>query len=146
MNTIPVGSAVVVRFVDGRVLKGTTNDFAPQKPNFHITDRDKPAARAVDVPIRELKAVFFVRTYEGDPKRVEDRDLARAKGQGRKILVTFADGEVLGGFTTGYSKDKQGFFVIPVDPKSNNSRVFVVSAAVKTIAWADASATDRLPA
>ncbi len=144
MNNVPVGSAVVVRFVDGRILKGTTHDFAPLKPNFHLTDRDKPTARAVDVAIRELKGVFFVRTYDGDPKHVEDRDLAHAKGQGRKILVTFADGEVLGGFTTGYSKDKQGFFVVPVDPKANNSRVFVVSAAVKKIEWADASAAERI--
>jgi len=137
MTNIPVGSAVVVRYVDGRVLKGTTHDFAPLKPSFHLTDRDKPTARAVDISIGELKGVFFVRTYEGNSKHVEDRDLTHAKGQGRKILVTFADGEVLGGFTTGYSKDKQGFFVIPVDPRSNNSRIFVVTAAVKKVEWAD---------
>lgn len=137
MTNLPVGSAVVVRYVDGRVLKGTTHDFAPLKPSFHLTDRDKPTARAVDVSIGELKGVFFVRTYEGNSKHVEDRDLSHANGQGRKILVTFADGEVIGGFTTGYSKDKPGFFVIPVDPGSNNSRIFVVTAAVKKIEWAD---------
>ena len=140
----PLGSAVVVRFVDGRVLKGTTHDFAPMKPNFHLTDRDKPTARAVDVSIRELKGVFFVRTYDGNPKHVESRDLSSAKGQGRKLLVTFADGEVIGGFTTGYSKDKPGFFVIPVDPESNNSRIFVVAAAIKKIEWADATAAERI--
>jgi hypothetical protein len=68
-----------------------------------------------------------VRTYEGDPKHVEDGNLDNAKGQGRKIVVTFADGEVICGFTTGYSKDKQGFFVIPVDPKSNNSASMVTA-------------------
>jgi hypothetical protein len=146
MTNTPVGSAVVVRYVDGRILKGTTHDFAPLKPNFHLTNRDNPAARAVDVPIRELKGVFFVRTYDGNPKHIENRDLAHAKGQGRKIIVTFADGEVLGGFTTGYSKDKQGFFVIPVDPGSNNSRVFVVTAAVKKIEWADAPVPARVGA
>lgn len=143
MANISVGSAVVVRYVDGRVLKGTTHDFAPLKSNFHLTDRDKPTARAVDVSIGELKAVFFVRTYDGNSKHVETRDLAHAKGQGRKILVTFTDGEVLGGFTTGYSKDKQGFFVIPVDPNSNNSRVYVVTTAVKKVEWADATAAER---
>ena len=144
-NTTP-GSAVVVRFVDGRILKGTTNDFAPLKAVFHLAVRDNPAARALPVPIQQLKGVFFVRSYEGNPKHVEDRDLAKAKGQGRKILVTFADGEVLGGFTTGYSKDKQGFFVIPADPKTNNSRVYVVTAAVKKIEWADAPAPVRVGA
>jgi len=137
MTNATPGSAVVVRFVDGRILKGTTHDFAPLKPGFHVTNRDNPVARAVAVSISELKGVFFVRTYDGNPKHIENRDLAHAKGQGRKILVTFADGEVLGGFTTGYSKDKQGFFLVPVDSEANNSRVYVVSAAVKKIEWAD---------
>src|SRR4029453_10256077 len=94
------GSAVVARFLDGRLLKGTTHDFAPNKPVFHLLPHAAPAPRALEVLLSSLKAVFFVRTYEGNPKRVEDRNLAQAKGQGRKILVTFADGEVLGGFTT----------------------------------------------
>jgi hypothetical protein len=143
MTNASIGSAVVVRFVDGRVLKGTTNDFAPMKPIFHLTDRNNPTARAITIPIGEIKGVFFVRSYEGNPKHVEERDFGAAKGQGRKILVTFADGEVLGGFTTGYSKDKQGFFVIPVDPKTNNSRIYVVAAAVTKIEWAEGPAAGR---
>ncbi len=143
MGNIPVGSAVVARYVDGRVLKGTTHDFAPLKGNFHLTDRDKPTAKAIDVSISELKAVFFVRTYDGNSKHVESRDVTQAKGHGRKLFVTFTDGEVIGGFTTGYSKDKQGFFVIPVDPNSNNTRVYVVNAAVKKVEWADATAAER---
>jgi len=138
------GSSVVARFVDGRVLKGTTHDFAPHKPIFHLTVWDDPTTKALVVPVGALKALFFVRTYEGDPKHVEDLDLANAKGQGRKLLLTFADGEILCGFTTGYSKDKQGFFVRPVDPNSNNSRVFVVATAVKQVTWADAPAPARV--
>ena len=142
MDTANVGaSAVVARFVDGRVLKGTTHDFAPHKPLFHLAVSDDPTARALAVPVGALKALFFVRTFEGDPEHVEGNDFEKAKGQGRKILVTFADGEVLCGFTTGYSKDKQGFFVIPVDPKSNNSRVYAVTTSVKRVDWADAPAS-----
>jgi len=137
------GSAVVARFVDGRVLKGTTHDFAPHKPTFHLSVWGEPRAKALVVPIGALKALFFVRTYEGDAKHVDDRDLARARGQGRKIIVTFADGELLCGFTTAYSKDKQGFFVIPVDPKGNNTRVYAVTASVKKVEWADVSAPAR---
>ena len=126
--------------MDGRLLKGTTQDFSPHKPSFHVTPSDDPTARATPIPMAGLKAVFFVRTYEGNPKHVENRDVAKAKGQGRKILVTFTDGEVLGGFTTGYNRDKQGFFVIPVDPNANNMRVYVVASSVKSIAFADAPA------
>ena len=138
MDKIPSsGSAVVARFMDGRLLKGTTHDFAPQKPLFHLSPCDNPGTRAIPVTLRELKAVFFVRTFEGNPKHAEVRDLNDVNGQGRKIVVTFGDGEVLLGFTTGYSKDKPGFFVIPADPKSNNSRIFVVTSSIKDVAWAD---------
>jgi hypothetical protein len=138
------GSAVVARFADGRVLKGTTHDFAPNKANFHLSVWGEPTARALAIPVGALKALFFVRSYEGNPKHVEDHDFAKAKGQGRKIVVTFADGEVVSGFTTGYSKDKQGFFVIPADPQTNNSRVYVVTASVKRVEWADAPAPARV--
>lgn len=140
------GSAVVARFVDGRVLKGTTQDFSPHKPIFHLLVRDNPLARGLVVPVGELKALFFVRTYEGNPKHVEDCGLADVKGLGRKIIVTFADGEVLRGSTTGYRNDKHGFFVIPVDPKANNSRVFVVTASVKEVTWAEAEVPARVRA
>ena len=146
MEISSLGSAVVARFLDGRVLKGTTQDFSPHKPAFHLAVWDEPTARALAVPVGALKALFFVHTYEGNPKHVEDRDFAKAKGQGRRIVVTFADDEVLGGFTTGYSKDKQGFFVIPIDPKTNNSRVYVVTAAVKKVEWANAPAPGRVGA
>jgi hypothetical protein len=143
METGTTGSSVVARFLDGRVLKGTTHDFAPHKPIFHLAVWGEPSAKAITVPIGALKALFFVRSYQGDAKRVDDLDLAKAKGQGRKIAVTFADGEVIGGFTSAYSKDKAGFFVIPADPNGNNARVFVLAAAVKKIEWADAPATAR---
>jgi len=140
------GSAVVARFLDGRVLKGTTQDFAPQKPIFHLAAWGDPTAKALAVPIAALKALFFVRTYDGDPKHVESQDVSHAKGQGRRIIVTFHDGEVVSGFTTGYSNDKPGFFVIPADPASNNARVFVVAASVKKVEWANVSAPVRVGA
>jgi hypothetical protein len=145
MNTPRIsGSAVVARFVDGRVLKGTTQDFAAQKPIFHLSVWGEPTARAIPIPVGALKALFFVRTFEGDPQHVDDRDIAKAKGPGRRIIVTFADGELLCGLTAGYSKDKQGFFVIPVDQDANNARVFVVTEAVKKVEWADNPSPARI--
>jgi hypothetical protein len=134
------GSSVVARFMDGRVLKGTTHDFAPHKPIFHLSIWGEPNAKAITVPIGALKALFFVRSYEGDPKRIDDNNLAHAKGQGRKVMVTFNDGETICGFTSAYSKDKPGFFVTPADPKGNNTRVFVLTAGVRKVLFADATA------
>lgn len=131
------GSAVVARFLDGRVLKGTTHDFAPAKPAFHLHGVCDAAEHGLVVPVGSLKALFFVKSYEGNAKHVEDLDVASAVGQGRRIIVTFVDDEVVSGFTTGYARDKQGFFMVPADPQSNNARIYVVTASVKKIAWAD---------
>jgi len=49
--------------------------------------------------------------------------------------VTFADGETLAGSTLGYDPNRQGFFVFPVDPTSNNVRVYAVTAAVKGVRY-----------
>ena len=38
------------------------------------------------------------------------------------------DGEVLVGSTLGYDPKRQGFFIFPADPKSNNVRVYIVSS------------------
>jgi hypothetical protein len=123
---------VVVRYADARVLKGFTEDFHPEKPRFHLRLAGDPAAtRPVDV--RDLKAVFFVRDFAGDPryherKRFDDSALPI----GRKVEVTFQDGEILVGSTTaGYAPDRPGFFFTPVDPRSNNVRVFAITGAVR---------------
>jgi hypothetical protein len=52
---------------------------------------------------------------------------------GKKIEVTFKDGEVLVGTTTGYDTQRPGFFLFPADDKTNNTRTFVVTAAVKGV-------------
>jgi uncharacterized protein DUF6982 len=137
-DTMDDGRRVVVRFADGRVLKGSTHDFAPNKTKFHLAPGGDQGAKPVEIQVDALKAVFFVKSWEGDPKRVDDNSLDRATGQGRRALVTFSDGEIIAGFTVGYDKGKPGFFMIPADPKSNNSRVFVVNGAVKKLEWVTA--------
>ena len=120
---------VVVRYKDGRILKGTTTDFFPNKVQFHVSEM---SGENTAVYVEELKAIFFVKDYEGDkdyqPKY--DSDIA---GGGKKIRVEFEDGEVITGHTLGYSPDRTGFFVTPADPESNNSRIFVIKAATKSI-------------
>jgi len=127
------GCMVVARFVDGRMIKGTTQDFLPNKPMFHIYADD--GTPAVSVSIVDLKAVFFVRSLEGDTKRVDEYDFEKTGGYGRKCVVTLTDGEVIAGYTSGYSANRPGFFLIPAEADSNNARVFIVNKAVKDLAW-----------
>jgi hypothetical protein len=128
---------IVARFQDGRMLKGFTNDFLPAKDAFHVScEGQPPGAKPAEVRVNELKAVFFVKTFTGDPARQKATEPTAGKaGPGRRIRVVFKDGEVLVGTTQGYDPSRQGFFVIPVDPASNNERCFVVSAATGEVAF-----------
>jgi hypothetical protein len=131
---------VVVRFMDGRILKGTTRDFAPNKAKFHLFPWGEEEDKALEIIVGALKAVFFVRSYEGNKKHVQDNSFESATGQGRKLIVTFEDNEQLAGFSMGYNPKNQGFFLIPADPESNNSRVYVINAAVRNVQPAPAEA------
>lgn len=127
---------VVARYLDGRTLKGTTADFLPARPSFHVIPNGQTgnAIQAIDVRIADLKAVFFVKDLTGDAAYNEAKIFAPdARAAGRKVQVEFKDGETIVGTTQGYQPDRPGFFVVPVDPKSNNDRCFVVMAAVKDV-------------
>ena len=114
---------VVARFRDGSVVRGYTNDFHPSKTHLHLTPEDKPG-ETMYMAVSQLKAVFFVREFAGDPSRVERTEFSAGQ-HGRKVEVVFEDGEVLRGTTLAYRSDGNGFFVQPADAESNNMRVFV---------------------
>jgi hypothetical protein len=125
---------VVARYIDGRVAKGLSQDFFPNKDRFHIYPADKASGETVEILLKEMKAVFFVRDFVGDSKYNERKEYVEGeKPSGRKIEVTFKDGEVLVGTTLGYDPSRPGFFLFPADPKSNNVRVFAVTTAVKKV-------------
>ncbi|MGD8923199.1 MAG: hypothetical protein PVH24_08105 [Candidatus Zixiibacteriota bacterium] len=126
---------VVVRFADGRVVKGTTADFLPTKDLFHLNLSTEPVgAKPVEVSTGELKALFFVKDFEGDPKHVESNEFDPAHPPaGRKIRVVFKDGEVLVGTTTGYQPGRPGFFLVPADAGSNVDRCYIVTAATQEV-------------
>ena len=125
---------LVARYVDGRVAKGLSQDFFPNKDRFHISPADQPSGETVEILLKQLKAVFFVRDLVGDSQYNERKEyLDGEKPSGRKIEVTFKDGEVLVGTTLGYDPNRLGFFLFPADPKSNNARVFAVTTSVKKV-------------
>jgi len=128
---------VVAHFQDGRMLKGLTNDFLPAKTNFHLlAEGGPPGAKAEDVAVAQLKALFFVKTFEGDPQHRKANAATEAKVVGgRTIRIAFKDGEVMIGTTQGYDRNRPGFFVVPVDPASNNERCFVVAAATQEVSF-----------
>jgi len=81
---------------------------------------------AVEVKMKDLKAIFFVKDFAGN-REYQDDVLPELLKRGRKIEAAFSDGETLIGATEAYHPQKSGFFMFLADPKSNNTRVFVVN-------------------
>ncbi len=126
---------VVARFLDGRLMKGLTNDFLPAKNVFHLAVEGSTAgSKPLEIAISQLKALFFVKDLKGDSVHAETNAfLADKPVPGRKMKVTFTDGEILIGTTQGYQPERSGFFLVPADARSNNERCFVVKASTKSI-------------
>jgi hypothetical protein len=124
---------VVARFADGHIVKGTTQDFAVTRDFFHVIPGE-PGAAPVRVNVPLLKAVFFVKDHTGN-KDYNERKAFDKLVPGRKLQVTFRDGEVLVGSSTAYDAARPGFFMTPADPKSNNDRIYVVMKAVRSVSF-----------
>ena len=122
---------IVVRFKNGDIKKGVTGDFFPNKDAFHLQLETK---EILEVDVEELKVICFVKDFLGNKDRVDNyRDEIPAGG--RKIQVEFSDGEVLVGFTQGYSSGRTAFFVVPADLENNNDRIYVITSATKKISF-----------
>ena len=132
LQDLPVGwQRLVVRYADGQLLRGYSNDFHPDRAHLHLCPTVKCAADArLLVPVARLKAVFFVKTLQGDPERV-DANTFDHNPRARKVEVTFRDGEVMVGSTLNYKPNGHGFFLRPASSRSNNVRIYVVTPAIR---------------
>jgi len=131
-----VRNLVVARYQDGRIVKGTTYDFGPQKKGFHVVPLGEEEKKVSEILFSDLKAVFFVKSLEGRQDHPLAKDLSEEKAEPAgpmKVKITFFDGETLTGTTQGYTLDRQGFFIVPLEEDSNNLRIFVISKAVKQV-------------
>ena len=135
---LPAGwGRVVVRYNSGQVHKGYTTDFQPARGYLQVspTPVDTPNSRVM-VPFTDTKAIFFVKDLTGNKAYQESKSHSpAASAPGRRVLVTFADGEQLAGTALDYSNQAAGYFVEPADPKSNNDRVFVIAQSVKELTF-----------
>ena len=122
---------VIARFRDGGLVCGYTNDFHPTKAQLHLSPNPRHG-ESMFIPLAQLKALFFVRDFTGDPELVERKAFSDPP-QGRKIEITFHDHEIMVGSTLAYREEGHGFFVHPADPRSNNLRVFVTAAGMHKV-------------
>ena len=124
---------VVARYADGTVVKGTSMNVDPTKPTLHVRT---PDGRTAEVLLTDLKALFFVRTLEGDANHEEAMSATPADPRARGshlVEMRFRDGERLVAFANRYPPVGAFFFVLPVDTGSNNIRILVNRAELVTI-------------
>jgi hypothetical protein len=125
---------VVAHFLGGRLVKGYTYDFNQDKDRFHVFPREEQVD-GVEILLHELKAVFFVKTLEGNRNYccpdICENDLKCLSGM--KLKVCFSDGECIYATTRGYSPARKGFFILPLDPHDNNSCIYVVKSATTSV-------------
>ena len=127
----------ILRFLDGRMLKGFIRNFTLADDHVFIDDESSDSQK---VKLKELKAIFFVKKFEGDKDHREKKSFAGTKRTGKRLFVKFKDGEQMTGYLEGDTpwdkgffldlKKTSGFFLRPVDEESNNLKVFVVTSAL----------------
>ena len=124
------GKLVVVRFVNGVLRKGLSLDVNAQSPRCHLRTESEGT---IEIPLRDLKALFFVKTLEGRPEYQETKTPVpgdpRLVGT-KQVRVRFSDGEELVGLMNRFPPNTSFFFVLPIDPESNNIRVLANRAFV----------------
>ncbi len=139
---------IVAHYKDGRIVKGHTRDFSPLRDSFTLQPYTTDSG-PVPIFLDDLKAVFHVRTFEGNPDHpprrerigvVSEARFSAVMGRGRKVALEFHDGERLWGFADAPdpgSTDLSGFFFFPTDAQDNNLRLFVVRSSVKEMVYLD---------
>lgn len=121
---------VIVRTRDKQIFRGfSKSDLINDK--VHLIDA-KGNQREFD--LQDLKAVFFVRDFEGDPSYREVRFIrGSAVSPWLWAQATFFDGEVIEGrVRNGLAMlDAKGVFLWLSDEGANNEVVFVVRSALR---------------
>jgi hypothetical protein len=87
-----------------------------------------------EVPTKDAKAVFFVKTFEGDLKHRALHFHGHAPVlDGLWVRVYFHDSEMIEGIVSNNSDYvlQDGFFLMPTDPNGNNKLVYVLKGKLK---------------
>jgi len=133
----------VVRLNDGSLLKGYLKDFSPDMETVVL--REAETDKVHTLKTGDMKAVFFVKSFEGDYDYKDKKSYGIRKPTGKRVIVKFKDGERLVGFVDGKvpwqkgfflssrGNDGKGFFLLPADEDTNNIKVFVISSSVDDV-------------
>src|SRR5688572_9557870 len=125
------GHLIVANCLDGTVQKGTSLDVDPKRPTCHIKTA---MGGMIEVPLAGLNALVFGKTATGLPDYNDAGYVAPLDSRlvgARRVRVAFAVGEEIVGLMNRFPPITPYFYMLPIDPHSNNIRILVNRAAVK---------------
>ena len=132
---------VILRFVDGKMLKGFIRDLKIADEYLYLEDESNHQHK---VRLKELKAIFFVRKFEGERNHQEKKSFTGTHPGSKRVFVKFKDGETIMGNMEGEIPWEKGFFlesmkekaftIVPVDEDSNNTKILVITTSVQDVA------------
>jgi hypothetical protein len=135
---------IVVRYED-RAIRGFAEvaDLGSVEELLHSSQQDPleslrlrllDSQTVEEVTTKDAKAVFFVKTFEGDLKHraLHFHEHAPVM-QGLWVRVYFYDNEMIEGIVSNTSDYvlQDGFFLMPTDPNGNNKLVYVLKGGLK---------------
>ncbi len=124
---------LVVRTREGRTHYGTCLSLNPLSAGFNLETVDRKGisqGKSAYFSFSDLKAVFYVKSFDGKGIK-EDASAAAHHATGAPIIVEFADGEIMQGYTMQrVHAGLPRFSFIPRDSNSNNISVLVETAAI----------------
>jgi hypothetical protein len=122
---------VVARLLDKGKIKGETTDFHPERENFTIDPED--GTLPIRVSVSDLKALFFVRSLDGNRDYQDHRRFKGQAGVRAKLWLEFEDGERMAAYPVSPFLGKHGFYVLPTDSDSNVEKAWVSRAPLKRV-------------
>ena len=128
------GHLIVAHFIDGSVQKGVSLDVDAKKPLCHLKSEGGATS---EIALADVKALFFVKSATGQSSYQESKEIVPGDSRlvgARRVRVVFADREEIVGLMNRFPPITPYFYMLPVDPASNNIRILVNRAAVKKIA------------
>jgi len=128
---------VVVHTAEGEIVKGFTADFSKDRPTFLLSSKEEGATVNQTIEIRKLKALFFVRSFEGNFLHKTLHTFDETGGYGKKVMIKFKDGERFYGRVEVLRPNDQGFFIFPLDSASNTIRAFVIKDFIVDVSFID---------
>jgi len=125
---------VLLRRFSGQTIPGHAAPHNYLRPDgVEVLTRD---GQVLLVPYKDLKAVYFVREFEGESGQEEKKLFqSRPKLEGLWVRMRFRDDDLLDGIFPNdlLQVSELGITVTPPDPYSNNQRIFVPRQALREL-------------